>query len=102
MSLYFYAPLYSGSPEVIRNMEQDDGSIAPETITLDFRTSPGKDSGSGPEYDGDTPKPGLACLLYDTDNTRVVCSIPSLDPIPAGWVSKTEAEVQADYPSLGV
>jgi len=29
MPLYFYAPLYSGSPEVIRDMEQDDGSFGP-------------------------------------------------------------------------
>jgi len=100
--LYYYTPLYSGSPEVTRNIDQDDGSVAPEIVTLDFQTSPGKDSGSGPEYDGDSPKPGLACLLYDTDNARVVCSIPSLAPVPAGWVEKTVVEVQSDYPGLGV
>ena len=31
---YFYAPLYSGSPEVLRDMEQDDGPIAPGTTTV--------------------------------------------------------------------
>jgi len=99
--MYFYAPLYSGAPQVTQDTILPDGSEGPALVTLDFRTQPGQDSGSGPVYLAAVPV-GLACLHYDTTATRVVCRLTSLDPVPPGWVAKTQAEVQADYPSLGV
>ena len=63
---------------------------APATVDADGYTSP----------EGEIP-PSVRSLRFDGDASRFVLAAgEGAVPIPESWSSKSEAEVEADYPGL--
>lgn len=69
----------------------------------DGSKAPGKDQGGGLQSaQGEIP-PGCSMLVFDQSRTpeRFVIALDPRWPLPLpGWVSKTAAEVEADYPGI--
>ena len=97
MPTYYYTPLFDG--EYFRP-DPDTGDPTSQGTTRE----PGLDTGSGPEWAGDDPgqPPGERVWKYDDAVPRCVVGVEggvSLS-VYQGWVEKTKAEVDVDYPGL--
>ena len=96
MPVYYYTPLFDG--EYFRP-DPETGDPASQGTTRE----PGLDSGSGPEWIGDSPgQPvGLRVWKYDDATPRCVVGVQSaVSAEYLGWVDQTKAQVDTDYPGL--
>jgi hypothetical protein len=85
MMTYFYAPIF----------------VEPEESEFPGAEAPGKDTGSGVESALNEIPPSLNVLTQDNIEGRFVLSQPASVGISLpGWVTKTKAEVNTDYPGL--